>query len=95
VLRIVAVALALVVELLLTRTLGQEQYGVLSIGLSWLLILSLVASFGMDTALVRFIPDDLVHERFSQAAGRISYALRAMVSSGVVVGATFPNRRHW
>jgi len=89
ILRIVAVALALGVELLLTRTLGQEQYGVLSIGLSWLLILSIVGSFGMDTALVRFIPDDLAHERYSLAAGRISYALRAMVSGGVMVGAIF------
>ena len=89
VLRIVAVALALLVELLLTRTLGQEQYGVLSIGLSWLLILSIVGSFGMDTALVRFIPDDLAHERYGLAAGRISYAFRAMVSGGIVVGGMF------
>ena len=89
ILRVVAVALALGVELLLARTLGQEQYGVLSIGLSWLLILSILGSFGMDTALVRFIPDDLAHERFIQAAGRISYALRAMVCGGIIVGAIF------
>jgi len=89
VLRIVAVALALLVELLLTRTLGQEQYGVLSIGLSWLVLLSILASMGMDTALVRFIPDDLAHGRAALAASRTRYAFRAMVGSGMVVGTVF------
>lgn len=89
VLRIVAVALALVVELLLTRTLGQEQYGVLSIGLSWLLILSVISSFGMNTALVRFIPADLAHGRAGLAIRRTRYALHAMVTGSVVVSAIF------
>ena len=89
VLRIVAVALALLVELLLTRTLGQEQYGVLSIGLSWLLLLSILASLGMDTALVRFVPADLAHGRNALAIQRIRYALRAMATGGVVVGVVF------
>jgi O-antigen/teichoic acid export membrane protein len=95
VLRLVAVALALGVEILLTNTLGTEQYGYWAVGLSWLAILTVVTTLGMNTAVVRFLPAELAKGRTSAAAGVIRYTGRAMLMCSVVVAGLFALGSSW
>ena len=53
--RTVGAGLALAVQLLLTRLLGIEHYGVYVYSASWLVVVGLVARLGLDNALIRLV----------------------------------------
>ena len=74
------------VELLLTRTLGREQYDLVVVGLSWLAILAMVSSLGLPTALLRFLPADHAHARFGAMRGAMGWTARVMFLVGAGAG---------
>ena len=55
VIRVTGVGLAFGVQVLVARTLGLEAWGEYAFMLSWLLVLSLVSTLGLDSASLRFV----------------------------------------
>lgn len=84
-----ALALALITEFALTRSLGKSGYGILAIGLAWLAILQTIGTLGIHTALVRFIPSLLAETPQKSPKGLIAWAGKRMSISGALVGGAF------
>ncbi len=66
--------LGFALHVLLSRTLGVDHYGVYVYVLSWMTILALVATMGLDTALLRFVA--------AYAAGQEWGLLRGILGTG-------------
>jgi len=79
--------LAFGVDLVLTRTLGLEQYGLFAVGISAVTLLLVVGNLGVNSALVKVIPAEGVHAAPGRVRGVISWGGRVMFIGGVVTGA--------
>jgi len=79
--RVVGAALALVTQVALARWMGQFEYGVFLFAWSWVFLLALVASLGLDRAAVRFIPEYVETQRPRHVAGVIR-SFRWLVLAG-------------
>jgi len=87
--RIVALFLAFGAETLITNTLGLEQYDLWATAASWLALLTVLCSLGMNTALIKHLPADWAHQRFAMMRGMINWTGKRMFFTGCIVGGTF------
>jgi len=88
-LRVGALVLGLVADLVLTNALGLERYGLFAIGVSWLSVLVPVGTLGMNTALLKVVPSEQDGERPGLVRGMVRWSGRRMLIAGVVLGALF------
>ena len=86
-LRVGALVLGLVADLVLTNALGLERYGLFAIGVSWLSVLIPVGTLGMNTALLKVVPSEA--ERPGLVRGMVAWSARRMVAAAVLLGALF------
>lgn len=63
--------LLLVIEILVARVLGIQQFGEFSIAMAWLYILSLLGTLGFNHALLRFVPTYIAHGQWANLRGLI------------------------
>jgi len=84
---------ALLLHVLLARSMGVSEYGVYAYVMAWLAMLVIVARLGFDTALLRFVAQYRIrHEtgrlrgviRFGQAVGGLGGLCVAMIAGMVV-----------
>jgi len=73
-------ALALVTQIVLARTLGVDEYGVYSVGIAWVAILTLVARCGMEPSVTRFTAEYL---RLRARTALFGLAIRSAQITGV------------
>ena len=79
-----AVGVAFGSSLVLARALGSEDFGVFTYVVSWLNIAVLVATLGLDAALVRFLPEYAAREDWAGIRGVLGWSRRAALMSSVV-----------
>jgi len=70
------VALAFAVQVLLTRLLGAAEYGDYYFVLAWLMALLIVAKFGLDSALLRFVPAYIAQQQWGMLRGIVRWSAR-------------------
>lgn len=76
---------AFALQLVLARLLGKTGFGAYSYVISWLGVLVLVATLGLETALIRFIPAYVAQGEWSSLQGLFKLAwCRTLILSAVV-----------
>ena len=85
-LRVCALVLGFVADIVLTRTLGLENYGLYAIGISWLSLLVPLASLGLGTALLKVVPAESANGEHGRVRGVLGFAGRWMFAASVVLG---------
>lgn len=85
--RVVGVALALLTQVALARWMGQFEYGVFLFAWSWVFLLALVGTLGLDRAAVRFIPEYVGSERPGHVAGVVRSFRWLVVAGGLGLAA--------
>ena len=91
--KIVALALAFLLQLVLARVMGAEWYGQITYVLTWVGLIVVVAVAGTDAAAVRFVAEldaqgkrTVVLHFVSWASSRINRFLKLVLPAGVALG---------
>lgn len=74
--------ISVLTNLFIARVVGQGEYGVYALMLSWIGVLAVVAQMGQDSSVVRFLPTYVVRAQWAQARG-----LRRAVGTWVFLAA--------
>lgn len=74
------VGLLFLLQVLLAKVMGEQEYGIYVYCLNWIYLLVLFCKMGLDTALLRFVPQYLVKGMLAEAYG---LATRAFQLTGV------------
>jgi len=85
--KILAAAIALALHLLLARLLGTAQYGIYVYALAWVNILVLIAAFGLETSLVRFVAAYDARQNHALLRGLLRRATQITCSAGFLIAA--------
>ena len=83
--RVGGIGLAFATQILIARTLGLTAFGEYALVLSWLMVLSLVARLGLDTAGLRFIAAYRASESWGLLKGFLQVSQRLAVGAAIVV----------
>ena len=84
---LLAAVSAFISALLLARALGSDQFGVFTYVSSWLNIAVLLATLGIDAALIRFLPQYAAQSDWSAMRGLLRWARRTTLNMALVVAA--------
>ncbi|MEX0922814.1 MAG: oligosaccharide flippase family protein [Rhodovibrionaceae bacterium] len=84
VMRFFNLGIMLLLSILLSRTLGAEQYGVFAFGLAVLMIAVVPARFGFDQYLASEIPALIHKQAYAEVKGLVSWAY--LVTFGISLG---------
>lgn len=85
--RVLGKGLGFGLQLLLTNLLGAEGYGLYVYPLAWMSLLILVAVVGLDTTIVRYLPNYLTSEEPAKAKGLLlAGGRRVLVASLLTAG---------
>ena len=80
----VGIPLGLVQSVMVARLLGVEQYGILSIILSFVAVINRLTSFRMNELVVKYVSEALVKERPDLASATIKAALVAEAGASIL-----------
>ncbi|MGH8603020.1 MAG: hypothetical protein ACREXR_09705, partial [Gammaproteobacteria bacterium] len=72
-------------QVLFARWLGATELGSYVLALSWLLILSYVASFGFPFTALRFVPQDMVNRQYGRVRGFVRRGRQIVGLGGLAV----------
>jgi len=79
--------ISMLTHLFIARMIGQSEYGVYALMLSWTGVLAVVAQMGQDTSVVRFLPTYVARRQWSEARGlRRAIGTWVFVASVVIGG---------
>jgi O-antigen/teichoic acid export membrane protein len=84
--RIVLLLLGFVITTILARLLGSANWGYLALGLSFILTLEIVLTFGLSFSLTYFIPKAIVRKKKGQANYLMKSVLLFRVTAALIVG---------
>ncbi len=88
--RILAAGSAFGMSVVVTRTLGPHQAGLFFLGQTLLLVLGILARFGMDQVLIRFVSTSIDQKNFAAANGVLWKATSvALPLSMAIAGTTY------
>ena len=85
IIRVLGVALGYISEVILARMLGAGDYGIYSLVIAWITLISLFALLGMHHAVVRFIPEYIAQEDGGRLRGVIYSSLGVALGLGVAI----------
>lgn len=74
--RLTGMALAFLLHILLARLMGPKGYGDYAVIITWLNLLLVVSLFGMDTAVLRFLPAAVGKKDYPHASGFLRFSYR-------------------
>jgi O-antigen/teichoic acid export membrane protein len=80
-------ALAFISQIVLANLMGATEYGIYYYAMSWYLIVALFGQFGLDQALLRFIPAYAQADDWSAAKGTLNLAGRLVTTNSLLLGA--------
>jgi O-antigen/teichoic acid export membrane protein len=66
----------LVMSVLLTRVMTNESFGIYNVAMTYLQIFVWLSLMGQDTALVRFIPQYMTHNKWGHLRGVIAHSIK-------------------
>jgi O-antigen/teichoic acid export membrane protein len=97
----IGAVLLLCMEVLAARILGVVQFGVFSIAMAWVYILSLFCTLGLNHALLKFVPIYIAHQEVGSLKGLLSrsnlwvggISILIVLCSAVVVKVLFNERQ--
>jgi len=78
--------ISILTHLFIARVIGQSEYGVYALMLSWTGVLAVVAQMGQDTSVVRFLPTYVARRQWSEARGLRRAIGTWVFAAAVVVG---------
>jgi O-antigen/teichoic acid export membrane protein len=78
--------ISMLAHLLIARVIGQAEYGVYVLMLSWTGVLAVVAQMGQDTSVVRFLPTYVARGQWGEARGLRRAVGTWVFSAAVVIG---------
>lgn len=84
--RVAAAIAGLAMNVLLARILPVNEYGVISLGMSWLTIVATLACFGTDTVSVRYIAEANARGDLSQIAAVMQWGRNLTLTLGTGIG---------
>lgn len=84
--KIVGAGLAFLMQIVLTRTLGAEQYGVYIYALTWAQLVALVGAFGFPTASVRFVSEYRGQKSYTLLNGFLRFSRRLALILSLALG---------
>lgn len=79
--------LAFVAQMFLARLMGPAEYGIYYYALTWLMVAALFSQFGLDQALLRFLPAYAQAGDWPRAGGILFFSGRLVGAGGLVFGA--------
>jgi O-antigen/teichoic acid export membrane protein len=85
--RVAGAGITYISQVLLAHWLGSFEYGIFAYAWVWLVMLSFLTPLGLNSSVVRFIPEYLSKQRWGQVRGLVYRSRRiAMIASLVLVG---------
>lgn len=75
-----------ITQIILTRFLGSVHYGDYIYVISWITILSLLASFGMNNTLLKHIGSYRFQEKWAELHGILRFANLVPLMTGIIIG---------
>lgn len=78
-------ALALVVQIVLARVLGADEYGIYSYVMAWITFAALIAPLGADKSAVRFIPAYVSKKSATDVRSFVSWAYTQTFASSLLI----------
>jgi O-antigen/teichoic acid export membrane protein len=69
VVQVAGAGFGLVTHFVVARLIGQAEYGIFALALSWISVLSVVAQMGQDVSVVRFLPGYCLRGEWGKARG--------------------------
>jgi len=87
VIRVIALALGLVVQIVLARLLGTAGYGTFSLAFTIATLAGMIASFGFNQYLVREVASGVEGQRFGYVHGLLRFSFRFALLLALVGGA--------
>lgn len=72
-------------QILMARALGIEQFGIYAFALSWINVLLFLVVLGTDKAILRFLPTYQLSESIAQMAGLLRWATLRTLIAGLAV----------
>ncbi len=85
ILRVLSLVMAYVVHILFARWMGAMQYGIYSYTMAWIAILAILASLGLSTAVLRFVPEYRVKEKWALLRGVILGSSYLTLAAGLML----------
>lgn len=79
--------IAYALQVVLARWLGPEQAGIFVYGANWLLVLGTLAPIGLTVAVVRFVPEYTVQEKWPALRGVLRRTRQIVILSSVAIAA--------
>ena len=76
--------ISFVSTIILTRLMGETNFGVYSLVLAWVHVLVLLTMSGLDTAFVRFLPSYIVQAKEGFVKGLLQYSLQHVAAVSVL-----------
>ncbi|MGE0084019.1 MAG: lipopolysaccharide biosynthesis protein [Desulfococcaceae bacterium] len=70
-------------QVFLARILGAEEYGYFVYAMTWMTILAIFARQGLDTSLVRLIPEYMINNKWGLLKGLLRYARIRVCIAGI------------
>ena len=81
-----SLGLLFLLQILLAKMMGEQEYGIYIYALNWIYLLVLFSKMGLDTALLRFVPQYLVKGKQAEAYGIITRAFQMTGMISVLAG---------
>src|SRR5262245_38021399 len=78
--------LQVVLQLAFARLMGVAAYGEYSYALSWLVLIALLATLGLDSALLRFLSSYRARAEWSKLRGLLVFGYGAGMACGIGAG---------
>jgi len=85
VIRAIGIGIAFGVQVLVARIVGSAQYGIYIVVVSWLGILALIGTMGLDTVVLRFVSTYQVRKQWDSLRGVLCLANRLSLTASLLV----------
>jgi len=93
--KIVGAGLTFLMQIVLTRTLGTEQYGIYIYALTWAQLVALVGASGFPTASVRFVSEYQGQQSYALLNGFLRFSRRLALILSLALGGAMGATAAW
>jgi O-antigen/teichoic acid export membrane protein len=77
--------LFLLIDVIVARRIGVEQFGIYSIAKAWMNILALISTLGLNHLLLRFVPEYLSNKDFMSLKGVIRWSSDLVTATSICI----------
>jgi O-antigen/teichoic acid export membrane protein len=77
--------LFLLIDVIVARRIGVQQFGIYSIAKAWMNILALISTLGLNHLLLRFVPEYLSKKDFMSLKGVIRWSSDLVTATSICI----------